>query len=168
MLAALLWSLTSVGIGSTNSVIVIGLMRALLGALQSAGEPTMYSMISDYFPKDQRARANSAVVASVALGAGGSSMMIALISSYGWRLSYKLIGLVGLLIGFLSIFLVKAPTRGQYSTQVEPVSPQEAMDKPKSNVCKDAVKTITDVWENKVARYACVASSFRYTFGTIA
>ena len=168
--ACLAWSLTSIAIGSTSSVVVIAVMRALLGAFQSAGEPTMFSLLSDYFPKDQIARANSAIVASSFFGAGCSSMMIALIQNYGWRNGYKILGVAGILISAIAMIFIKLPMRGRF----EPEEPEVASEdtptfKRKRNpgIVRSVIKSLTDVFANKVARYSSFGSACRYTFNTI-
>lgn len=45
--ACLVWSMTSIITGSTNSLLVLACMRAILGLSQAAFEPAAYSMISD-------------------------------------------------------------------------------------------------------------------------
>ena len=49
-LACIVWSGTSLVIGSVNSLVVLGLMRLLMGISLSACEPASYSIVSDYFP----------------------------------------------------------------------------------------------------------------------
>ena len=50
-LACILWSSTSLIIGSVNSLVVLGLMRVLMGISLSACEPATYSIVADYFPQ---------------------------------------------------------------------------------------------------------------------
>ena len=45
----------------TSSFAVFSLMRVLHGALNSASNPLSFSLITDYFPPDRRATANSII-----------------------------------------------------------------------------------------------------------
>ena len=46
---------------ATSSFAVFSLMRVLHGMLNSASNPLSFSLISDYFPPDRRATANSII-----------------------------------------------------------------------------------------------------------
>lgn len=85
--------------------------------LNSASNPLSFSLIADYFPPDKRATANSIIQAGNYIGVGVSSLSILLISSFGWRICYGIMGAVGLLFGLATMVLVKEPERGLYLDQ---------------------------------------------------
>jgi MFS family permease len=58
-LAVILASLTMGFSGVTSSFFMLGAMRALHGALNSASNPFSFGLIADYFPPDKRATANA-------------------------------------------------------------------------------------------------------------
>ena len=74
--AGILWSITSLISGSTNSYVVLFLMRFLLGILVSATEPFAYSIIGDYFPKKIRTTANSVFGTAGYLGSASSVLFL--------------------------------------------------------------------------------------------
>lgn len=113
----MLASLTMGISGFTNSFLVLSVMRVFHGMLNSASNPLSFSLIADYFPPDKRATANSIIQAGNYIGVGVSSLSILLISSFGWRICYGIMGAVGLLFGLATMVLVKEPERGLYLDQ---------------------------------------------------
>ena len=88
LIVCLLWSLTSIISGSTNSILILCLMRFILGICVSATEPACYSILGDYFPKRFRTTANAFMNTASYLGAGLSSLIVLIVANYGWRFSY--------------------------------------------------------------------------------
>jgi MFS family permease len=105
--------------GFTNSFSVLVLMRILHGAMNSATNPLSFSLISDYFPIEKRATANSLIQCGNYMGVAAGSMTILLISSYGWRMAYGIMAVVGTLFGLGTMALVREPERGRYLTKAE-------------------------------------------------
>lgn len=116
-IVVMLASLTMGISGFTNSFLVLSVMRVFHGMLNSASNPLSFSLIADYFPPDKRATANSIIQAGNYIGVGVSSLSILLISSFGWRICYGIMGAVGLLFGLATMVLVKEPERGLYLDQ---------------------------------------------------
>ena len=112
ILVCLCWSITSIISGSTNSIIVLCLMRFILGICVSATEPASYSILGDYFPKRYRTTANAFMNTASYLGAGLSSLIVLIVSNYGWRVSYISVGLMGILIAAAGLLFIKEPERG--------------------------------------------------------
>lgn len=113
-LSCILWSSTSLGVGAVNSFFVFCLMRFLLGVFCSSTVPSSYSLISDYFPPSYRSTANSVENAGVYVGAGLSSLCVILIGMFGWRGMYMVCGSIGVLLGLLTLVIIKEPKRGVY------------------------------------------------------
>jgi len=112
ILVCLCWSITSIVSGSTNSIIVLCLMRFILGICVSATEPASYSILGDYFPKRFRTTANAFMNTASYLGAGLSSLIVLIVANYGWRVSYISVGLMGIFIAFAGFLFIKEPERG--------------------------------------------------------
>lgn len=113
-LSCVLWSATNLGVGAVNSLFVFCLMRFLCGLFCSSIGAASYSLISDYFPPSYRSTANSVENAGVFVGAGLSSLCVILISMFGWRGMYTVCGSIGVIIGVLTLVLVKEPPRGVF------------------------------------------------------
>ena len=125
--ACIVWSGTSLVIGSVNSLVVLGLMRLLMGVSLSACEPASYSIVADYFPQNLRSRANGLLTSGAYMGSAFGCLMVTLINGIGWRNSYKFMGSVGLAVGLLGLVLIKEPKRGAFSDEKAETSepPQE-------------------------------------------
>jgi MFS family permease len=105
--------------GFTNSFSVLVAMRMLHGCMNSATNPLSFSLVSDYFPISQRATANSMIQAGNYMGVAAGSMTILLISSFGWKIAYGIMAVVGTLFGLGTMALVKEPERGRYLSNAE-------------------------------------------------
>jgi predicted MFS family arabinose efflux permease len=87
--------------------------RASVGVAEAAGSPTGMSILSDYFGTDKRATAigiwylSSGIGFAFAFFAGGL-----IVSAYGWRMTFILAGLPGLLLAPLLFFTLREPVRG--------------------------------------------------------
>jgi len=79
-IACIAWSISSFVTGSVDSLAVLAAMRLLLGIAQSAAEPTMFSIVADYFPASKQATANSILHAGPFIGSGLSSLSIIMIA----------------------------------------------------------------------------------------
>jgi MFS family permease len=80
---------------------------------EAGGSPASHSLISDYFPRDQRGRAFSILALGVGTGTAlGTFLAGRLIGVYGWRMTFVLVGLPGLFIALLVRFTIVEPPRG--------------------------------------------------------
>ena len=68
-------------------------------------------MIADYFPSNKVSTATSIMTAAPYLGSGISSLSVIMIANMGWRACFKSMGLLGLIIGGLSVLFMKEPKR---------------------------------------------------------
>lgn len=107
------WSLFAARVG-------VGVGEATLG-------PAAYSMITDYFPKSQLARALSVYTLGVTIGSGFAYMLGGAVIAYvqnidhiqvpvlgameGWQLTFLIVGLPGLLVAALMALTVREPAR---------------------------------------------------------
>ena len=112
-LVCLLWSMTSLITGATNSFLVLVMMRFLLGLCIAGTEPSCYSMLGDYFPKKMRTTANSLFNTAQYIGGGLISLSVIIISNYGWRNCYKLVGGLGVLLSVATALFIREPERGR-------------------------------------------------------
>jgi MFS family permease len=113
-LSCILWSATTYFAGAIPGFAFFCLMRFMLGAFESACNPASYSIIADYFPSNYRSTANAIETAGSYVGGGLASFCVILIAKYGWRAMYKIIGGGGMIMGALSILLIKEPGRGVF------------------------------------------------------
>lgn len=95
--------------------------RAAVGASEAGGTPTGLSILSDYFGTDKRATAISIWYLSAGIGfaiaffAGGL-----IVEAYGWRMTFLLAGIPGLLLAPVILMTLREPARGLLD-KAEPV-----------------------------------------------
>ena len=107
-----IWSIATVLTGFARNYAQLFLSRAVVGIGEASYYPAGTSLMSDWFPKEQRARVMSLWGAGstigIALGyAGGGYIADAL----GWRAAFFIAGIPGLLLAFLA-FQMREPLRG--------------------------------------------------------
>jgi predicted MFS family arabinose efflux permease len=80
---------------------------------EAGGSPPSHSLISDYFPKLRRGTAFSIFALAVPIGTSlGAAIGGWGNQHYGWRVTFMLVGLPGLLLALLVRFTVVEPPRG--------------------------------------------------------
>lgn len=113
--ALALWSGMTALSGLVTSYTQLVLARLGVGLGEAGGSPPAHSMISDYFPPEQRGTALSFYSAGIYLGvlfgfaAGGW-----IAESFGWRNAFFIIGLPGVAFAALLAISVREPTRGYF------------------------------------------------------
>jgi MFS family permease len=112
-LAVAMWSLATAASGFAWSYLSLLFGRAFTAIGEAGGTPPSHALISDYFAPSQRATALAAFAMAVpigmALGNYGSGWFN---EWYGWRATFVLLGLPGLLVALLIWLTVKEPPRG--------------------------------------------------------
>jgi predicted MFS family arabinose efflux permease len=116
-LGVAVWSVLTAASGFARHFSVLLFARMGVGIGEAAGTPTAHSIISDYFPPQRRATALAVYAMGVYVG-----IMFGYIAAgwlgehFGWRLTFVIVGMPGLLIALLLYFTVREPAR---STTVE-------------------------------------------------
>jgi MFS family permease len=98
-----LWSAMTVLSGFSKNGAQLGLARMGVGIGEATASPSAYSLISDYFPKRQRATALAIYSSGLYLG-GGISLFIGAAIKENWNLAYPGGGPMGL-VGWQAAFL---------------------------------------------------------------
>ena len=117
-LAAIAWSLTSIGTSFAQTFWQLCLMRVLLGLFEACIGPPAYSLITDYFPPEKRTLANSVYSFGIYIGAALSNITILIIESIGWRETYFGVGCFGIFVGLLGLIIIKEPERGRFEAKL--------------------------------------------------
>ncbi len=107
-----IWSLATLFSGLAANYAQLFLSRAIVGIGEASYYPAGTSLVSDYFPKEQRGRVMSIWGAGSAIGiavgyAGGGVIADRL----GWRSAFYFAAVPGLLFAFLA-FTLREPLRG--------------------------------------------------------
>jgi MFS family permease len=94
--------------------------RAGTAVGEAGGSPPSHALISDYFPREQRATALSLYALGVPVGAMLGQFLGGWFNQfYGWRTTFIMIGLPGLLVAALVRFTVIEPPRGHSDHSTE-------------------------------------------------
>jgi MFS family permease len=114
MTAALaLWSVMTAVCGLTHNFAQLFMARVGVGVGEAGGVAPAYSLICDYFPTKERARALSVYSFGIPIGAAVGIVLGGFITSLmSWRMAFFIVGLAGLLITPLLKFTVREPPRG--------------------------------------------------------
>lgn len=108
-----IWSAFTALSGFAQSAVQLTLARIGVGVGEAGGSPPSHSIISDYFPKEQRSTALSIFSLGIPFGqmlaflAGGW-----MLQNFGWRAAFLIVGLPGLLLAILLKLTVREPIRG--------------------------------------------------------
>jgi MFS family permease len=112
-LAIALWSVATALCGAATNYAMLFLARSSTAVGEAGGSPPSHSLISDYFSASQRATALAiyamAVPFGTAIGNFGSGWSNVY---FGWRWTFVLVGLPGLLVALLVWLTIKEPPRG--------------------------------------------------------
>jgi sugar phosphate permease len=114
MTAALaLWSGFTALCGVATGFWQLFLMRVGVGIGEAGGVAPAYSLISDYFPKEQRARALAVYSLGIPVGSACGVLFGGLIAAeIGWRAAFIVVGVAGLLLAPVFKLTVRDPVRG--------------------------------------------------------
>jgi MFS family permease len=119
--ALALWSAFTAVCGFTHNFIQFCLARVGVGIGEAGGVAPAYSMISDYFPKEQRARALSVYSLGIPIGSALGILAGGLIAQkINWRAAFMIVGCVGIVVAPIFRATVKDPKRGGWD--VKPVA----------------------------------------------
>lgn len=131
-----LWSAMTALSGFARDQLTLSLARMGVGIGEASAGPTAYSLISDYFPKHQRATALAIYSSGLYIGGGVSLLIGAKIGQswnaaypgggplglVGWQAAFLAVGFPGLLMA-LWMLTIREPVRGVMDGIVSPSSP---------------------------------------------
>jgi MFS family permease len=100
--------------------------RAVMGIGQAVDDPSSTSLIGDYYPSQQRARAFSLQQVSLFVGGGiGLALGGFVGETLGWRWAFALVGMPGSLVALL-VFRLREPVRGEADRPEGAPTPESA------------------------------------------
>ncbi|HYD88570.1 MAG TPA: MFS transporter [Vitreimonas sp.] len=128
MTAALtLWSGFTALCGIAQNYTQLFLARMGVGVGEAGGVAPAYSLISDYFPPRERARALAVYSFGIPIGsAAGVGLGGVIAQTFDWRVAFITVGLAGILIAPIFRLCVREPERGRYDAKAQPGAPAKA------------------------------------------
>jgi MFS transporter, Spinster family, sphingosine-1-phosphate transporter len=108
----LFWSVAAILSGMAPTFWFLFIARGLVGIGEAAYAPAAQSLISDSFPKENRALAQSIFASGMILGGVvGLSLGGIMGERHGWQHAFIIIGVLGILPGLLALKLRQPPRR---------------------------------------------------------
>ena len=112
-LALGMWSLMTAACGLAQGFGQLFMARLGVGVGEAGGVAPAYSLICDYFPSGQRARALSVYSFGIPLGGALGIVLGGFISHWmSWRMAFLIVGLAGFAVAPLLKLTVREPPRG--------------------------------------------------------
>ena len=147
--SCLLWALATMACGLAGGFLLLGLARMAVATAEAPATPTAFSLIADRYPPHRRSFAISCFTAAPTFAALlGLSVGAWLVETHGWRSTFILIGLPGLVIAALLAFSVREPQRGHWEISHAPAAPQGLLH------------TALTLWREPALRCLLVAGGF--------
>ncbi len=107
-----IWSLATLFTGFAANYLQLFLSRAVVGIGEASYFPAGTSLMSDFFPKEQRSRVmsiwNTGSAIGIAVGFAGGGLIV---EKFGWRTAFYFAAVPGLLFATLA-FAFREPLRG--------------------------------------------------------
>jgi ACS family hexuronate transporter-like MFS transporter len=96
-LAAILWSTVTALLGTANGFVTLFAFRTLLGLAEGPHFPALTRAITDWLPRDERARSTALGLAAVPFASViGAPLISHLILTVGWKAMFGILGTLGL------------------------------------------------------------------------
>ena len=117
-LSLAIWSGFTALTGMANSFLTIGLARMGVGIGEAGGSPPSHSIISDLFPKEERARALAIYSIGIPIGIGFAYFIAGFAlgnpeGDFNWRTLLIWLGIIGVALAVLVRVFIPEPERGQ-------------------------------------------------------
>ncbi len=107
-----IWSGFTVIAGFAQNFFMLAISRMGVGVGEAGCTPTAHSLITDYFPKESRARALAIYSMGISIGSLlGMALGGIIAGSWGWRAAFFIAGAPGLLLAVMAIFTLVEPRR---------------------------------------------------------
>ena len=120
-IALTLWSGFTAACGFAGTYMQLFAARLGVGVGEAGGVAPAYSLIADYFPPAQRARALSFYSFGIPIGSAAGILIGGLIASkLDWRVAFIAVGVAGVIMAPIFRLLVREPQRGRYDAAPAP------------------------------------------------
>lgn len=119
-IALTLWSGFTALCGFTTTFTQLFLARMGVGVGEAGGVAPAYSLISDYFPPKERARALAVYSFGIPIGSAAGIALGGIVATLvDWRVAFITVGLAGLVIAPIFRAFVREPVRGGFDATKE-------------------------------------------------
>ena len=148
-----LWSGMTALCGAAQNFSQLLLARMGVGVGEAGCSPPAHSLISDYFPKSERASALGIYSLGISFGTLFGILLGGLMAeAFGWRWAFVLVGLPGVLLAVIVKLTLKEPIRGSLDGLA-------AEDSIKSEPVPDLRDSFITMWNIKSFRILCICGA---------
>lgn len=106
------WSSFTVLAGFAQNFLMLAISRAGVGVGEAGCTPTAHSLLTDYFPKESRARAMAIYSMGISIGSLlGMGLGGIIAANWGWRVAFFVAGAPGLILAVVSALTLMEPRR---------------------------------------------------------
>jgi MFS family permease len=141
--ALTVWSGFTAMCGMATTFSQLFLCRMGVGVGEAGGAAPAYSLISDYFPPSQRARALAGFAFGIPLGTAAGTLVGGLVAAtYGWRAAFLVVGATMTLVAPLLRLTVRDPKRGGMEVSAAALAEAAMPVKPKAPSFGKVVATL--------------------------
>jgi MFS family permease len=117
------WSLATALTGFARNFSQLLLARVMVGVGEAGCSPPAYSLLADYFRKEQRTTAFSIYSMGIYGGVFVGFLVGALVAEhYGWRAAFFVVGLPGILLALVVKLTLREPPRGFSDDRAAPTA----------------------------------------------
>jgi MFS family permease len=149
--ALIFWSVVTAATAVTHTYLQLTICRALGGLGEAFYFPAAMSLISDYHGAATRSRAMSLHQSSVYAGSIAGGAISGFVGEYyGWRSSFVLFGVAGIVLGLLLWGLLREPVRGM-SESAGPVG-EEPLPAARAHSGESVMEGFRGVLRNRMVR----------------
>lgn len=155
-IAVSLWSVMAALCGVATGFWTLFLARLGVGVGEAGGNPPAISIITNYFEPHELSRAMGIFSVGAVLGpvvgfvAGGM-----LAEAYGWRWTFIILGLPGVLLGLIIYLTVREPSRSRFA--------QDRAAREKAEAQEPFTTTMTSLFGNRVFMRSALANALAVT-----
>jgi MFS family permease len=151
-LAVFLWSAMTAACGMAVNFIMLVFTRIGTAVGEAGGTPPSHSLIADYFPLSKRATAISIYMTAIPVG----TMMGSLLGGwgnefFGWRVTFILAGIPGLILAPIIFLTVREPARG--------LSDHSAATTASDSAPLSVLDAFKFMWQHKSFRHLSLANA---------
>lgn len=107
-----LWSLLTAASGAAKGFVTLAIPRMFIGVGESVLTPTSMSMLADRFPQNKLGFASGFYYMGVPIGVGVSLLIAGYLGpAIGWRNCFYILGLLGILLAIVMLFVRETPRK---------------------------------------------------------
>jgi len=156
----ILWGVCAMATGMTSNVNILIVIRFMLGVVESAVMPSMIILLSRWFTKKERSRANTFLI----LGNPVTILWMSILSGYlinslGWRWMFILEGLPAIIWAFFWWNLVNdKPKEAKWLSQKDKDALEAVLQKEQQNI--KPLKNYLQAFKTKAVILLCLQYAF--------